>query len=118
MSVGFTRGWRPSEAPPQCDVQGLQCLGHCFRHCSLLWGRCEWMRRLAFGPGDSPERGSDTQDKVIDVAADCVDAGDPNKWRVDLNAGNNTVDGTHPASALHTIMAARVNVAASTWTAH
>lgn len=58
-----------------------------------------------------------TIDGVIDVNADCAHATATDRWRVDLGAGNNTADGTHPASPLHTIMAARVNAAAATWTA-
>lgn len=59
-----------------------------------------------------------TIDGIIDVNADCADVTATDRWRVNLGAGNNTADGTHPASPLHTIMAARVNSTASAWTAH
>jgi hypothetical protein len=63
-------------------------------------------------------RNDGTINGIVDVAADCGDASDPNKWRVDLGAGNNTADGTHPASPIHTLAAARLNAAAVNWTAY
>jgi len=58
-----------------------------------------------------------TIDSILDFSADCQDATEPTKWRVDLGAGNNTADGTHSAAAAHTLGATRLRALAATWTA-
>lgn len=58
-----------------------------------------------------------TIDYVLDFNSICADPTLTDRFRVDLGAGNNTTDGVHPGTPLHTLGATMVNGVASTWTA-